>query len=296
MAIGDSTAQATVGAIRSYRGLFDHLTVNNTLVQQLYGAVNGGFPEQTYPTDWVFDISTIAGTNAEQAIFIEDCTFTGAGHQVLGHANAHTVVRHNTFNLWITHIIDDHGPHYSAPGYLAGRLLEIYDNTFNALPGAGGKAIGIRGGSAIIYNNTFNDFDNGTWLGLDVYCTVSPYSLQTVSQTYIWGNTYNQTTRCLSGLGPPSTCGTLTGYNHCCQITLYNGTHDANCDAWAVDVITENTKFFTRALSAELDGWIYTAYTYPHPFITDCVTYPNLCDSSTPDTTPPAAPSGVTVS
>jgi len=47
-------------------------------------------------------------------------------------------------------------------------------------------------------------------------------------------------------------------------------------------------------------GWesFYAPYTYPHPLRTDCVSYPTLCDSvSEPpvDTTPPAAPTGVTV-
>ncbi len=39
----------------------------------------------------------------------------------------------------------------------------------------------------------------------------------------------------------------------------------------------------------------YTPYTYPNPLITDCVHHPTTCDSNNTDTTPPAAPSGLSV-
>jgi len=42
--------------------------------------------------------------------------------------------------------------------------------------------------------------------------------------------------------------------------------------------------------------WVsyYTPYQYPHSLRTDCINYPTLCDQNS-DTTPPAAPSGLTV-
>jgi len=103
-----------------------------------------------YDDEWVEDIDTLLGS--QYAVFIEDCTLSGGGHQIATSGGAtHYVLRHCTLNLAGSSAVDAHGPGWG-PDF-GSRCVEIYDNVINRPSGVN---IGIRGGGGVIYNNTLN--------------------------------------------------------------------------------------------------------------------------------------------
>jgi len=92
-----------------------------------------------------------------KAIYIEDSTFTVLGTMqtvIDAEAGARYVVRNSTFN---NAAAGGHGTD-STGRYRSLRSYEFYNNTFT-YPGAGGfAAIYVRGGTGVVFNNTFVGF------------------------------------------------------------------------------------------------------------------------------------------
>jgi hypothetical protein len=94
------------------------------------------------------------------------------------------------------------------------------------------------------------------------------------------------------GCGPlanrPATCTTGVGYwvtnQSCSDLIGLVGANPAQPIAGTLYKCTSTNNWTAY----------YTPYTYPHPLRTDCGNYPTLCDASG-DSTPPAAPTGLSV-
>lgn len=95
---------------------------------------------------------------SEQAIFIEDCTFTGFGGSTFidGDAGMRVVVRHDTITQSEA---GNHGTETSQR-WRSGRTFEFYQNILDGGPGGCGGpcergwVLYIRGGSALVWGNT----------------------------------------------------------------------------------------------------------------------------------------------
>ena len=245
---------------RSHSGLID----NCVLMQNgpFYG-ITISRPGDRYPEDWVTDIGDIAGK--ETAIFIEDCEFKGGtaggmNHGVVGHGNAHYVVRncnfHNMQGAWR---VDSHGPGYGPP--CGTRLIEVYNNTFDYSPNHTWIAIAVRGGSALIFDNQINNHDNGIMLTLESKAQNYAEAFR-VSQTYIWDNTFTNLKKEKESAPP---CDWENGTSpHGCEVMIF----DVNETGSLVskDEIKENQHYFLRKPTQASDGFSYTPYEYPHPF------------------------------
>jgi hypothetical protein len=139
-------------------------------------------------------------------VFIEDNTFTNPSNfgvaAVQSYYGARTVFRHNTMNMAY---VDQHG----TCGNVYARWWEIYDNTFkNAGPGLSQYG-NLRGGTGVIWGNTFSGNSSNAAFNLtedtgNNGCghivaesvgggyepnTTSPTSSnRTHSPAYVWGN------------------------------------------------------------------------------------------------------------
>lgn len=82
------------------------------------------------------------------AIYVEDCTFSGAGYVSDFNSNTRAVVRFCTINNQMK--IDGHGFDSNTPAR-SFREIEAYENTFQ--DSAGAQAFDIRGGTGFIFNN-----------------------------------------------------------------------------------------------------------------------------------------------
>jgi len=104
--------------------------------------------------------ATPANLGTQQFIFFEDNIFDATGGAVTGTdstGGGRAVFRHNTF---INMVLSNHGTESS--GIVRSfRVWEIYNNTFT-FPGPGTffSAVGLRGGTGVVHDNTFTGFDN----------------------------------------------------------------------------------------------------------------------------------------
>ena len=144
-------------------GLIDHCTFDvedTTSSDQMispngsYGASDGGF------TPWQQDLSL--GTN--KAVYVEDCTFNYANQNedaIDAYYGARFVIRHNTFN----HVAV--GYHGCDSGDARSPVsCELYDNVFHN-DGVGKRALTIRGGTGVMFNNTYGG--NTGWDGFHLF-------------------------------------------------------------------------------------------------------------------------------
>jgi len=131
-------------------GVIDHnsftwSTNNEVIHNEAYGSGS--------TAGWSNDVVPGSG----EALYIEDNTFTNktsgnpayfwGGSAVQGYYGARTVFRYNKVEMAT---VDMHG----TPGMVGARWWEIYENTFYVVPnGDMDKAIGMRGGSGVIFNN-----------------------------------------------------------------------------------------------------------------------------------------------
>lgn len=162
------------------------------------------------------------------------------------------------------------------PGYgppCGTRLVEVYNNVFNESPASRWKAVGIRGGAAFIFNNTFNDYDNGILFTIN-----GDDPRMYVQDSYVWNNSYYNL-----GKGHEENCpgNWEAGNVHCNEVFVdMNG---------AESVYNEGDEFFLRAPSMDRDGFTYTPYIYPHPLVSGSDP-PGDTPEPTPE--PSLAPSG----
>ena len=85
-----------------------------------------------------------------QNIFVEDCTFNGAGYVNDANSNARMVVRYNTITGPIK--VDGHGVASNTPSR-SYRNMEVYGNTWTSTALAW-AAIEMRGGTFMVFNNS----------------------------------------------------------------------------------------------------------------------------------------------
>ena len=115
--------------------------------------------------------------------------------------------------------------------------MEVYGNVLEQQP-EGWKAIGLRGGGGVVFNNTIRDFRNGTFLVLESGsecppndgCECYPLAGQ-IHDVWIWDNIYE-------GLTEDQV-----------RVTSLGGTSlDPQC------YIQQDRDYFLRAPSLEQDG------------------------------------------
>jgi hypothetical protein len=227
---------------------------------------------------------TIAAGTAN-ALFIESNTFTSNNNTDIGELNeqiyhqegARTVIRYNTFdgsaqtaNDFCPY--DSHGnqSYYTGDSRYDFRgqpIIEIYENTWKAHHSY--RFMNIRGGSNIIYNNTFTTIsgsptvfyvqDEESWQTafFSPLKTVWPAEDQ-INNSFFWGNTLN---------GAPITDISVSGAN---GSTFIQKDRDYFMHApQSTGGIESYTGRLGGALTFSSSGanayYPYTPYTYPHP-------------------------------
>jgi MYXO-CTERM domain-containing protein len=206
------------------RGVIDHSSF-----LKVYRATIGnfGYGVVVYG-DGVASWNRPLALGTQDAVFVEDCYFTGNRHAIASNNGSRYVFRHNTIsdNAPTFQAIDAHGFEYGSKR--GSRSYEIYGNSVNNSV-ACWSAIAIRGGDGVIFDNTVVAgatasirLTNGSGSGC------YPCKDQ-IRELHIWNNTYK---------GAP-VCATVN-----------NG---------FTDDIKEGRDFFCFARPG------YTPYTYPHP-------------------------------
>jgi len=78
-------------------------------------------------------------------------------------------------------------------------------------------------------------------------------------------------------------CDWENGNDHCCEVFVWDiGSHPG---MESKEYIREDEHYFLRAPSQELDGFVYTPYTYPHPLTSDDLSSTTTISSDTSTTT-----------
>lgn len=225
-------------------GVIDHCVVDNqykltpdnwTWGYGIYSIGNGHDP-------WISDITLFRGqyghVKGATIVYIEDNHLSRCRHSFDAMANGYYVARFNLIDnpscIYPAGMINDHGAAF--PG---ARGYEAYSNTLVGLPAEitwqdnNNLAIVVRGGSAIITDNTYTDDINNPYsyfVQLSTGDNVVGKEEQSVSDAYIWGNSYEK----------------------CSFLQAFSG-------------INENEHYFLRAPNQQQDGFTYTPYPYPHP-------------------------------
>lgn len=137
-------------------GVIDHCTFNMSGSQAIYIS-HSTWNGSTYGDGSWSDLSYL-GT--EKAVYIEDNTFVNIGPNscIDSCGGARVVFRHNTVT---NEFVSNHGTE-STGRFRSGRIMEIYNNTltYNLSP-YWAFAILFRGGSGVVFNNTFNGYNIG---------------------------------------------------------------------------------------------------------------------------------------
>lgn len=106
------------------------------------------------------------------AVYIEDCHFTGQGYVCDANSNARIVVRHNIIDG--PQKVDGHGVASNTPAR-SYREMEVYNNTWTNTGNSFWTAIEPRGGSPIIFNNsTAAPPASNVWMFLTDYSYLNP--------------------------------------------------------------------------------------------------------------------------
>lgn len=236
------------------RGLIDHCNIDNpykdnvSMGDYTHRLWSYGIGCQRDDFTWIDNVDSILGhyDDNPSVVYIEDCNFRRCRHEISANGGAHYVARHNTFSemivSWYGSYCDAHGSTGNPPA-VGTRLVEIYDNTFinsptdyrstdqqNVWGSYRGIGVGIRGGAAMIFNNTFQNFDSGLGMAIKLYSDASDYRCRPTN-IYIWNNAYQN---CPNHIGVDN-AGTFP--------------------------ITENVDYFQFAKTG------YVPYPYPHPLI-----------------------------
>jgi len=227
---------------RVYRGVIDHNRFTNVVgdpgfMNYEIRTLGYGIILNRWASDlWDSTVTNVIGQYTNYSIYIEDNYFSKWRHSVSSAGGFHYVFRHNVVEGdYATASVDGHGSYADDyhPYAVGTRAIEIYGNTFKdpdttwtAVP----WAINHRGGAAIMYNNTLEDYYalcdlNNDWGNYEPY---RPDCL--INDSYIWGNTLNGA-----------------------DLIKYNADS------------VEDVNYFLRAPTVEDDGFTWESYPYPHP-------------------------------
>lgn len=212
---------------------------------------DGGSPSVSHgSTSW----GSASSFGTKENLYIEDCTFNWTTEYTAADMDegARVVWRYNTFN---NGGIGSHGDDSSNTNRGV-RHYEIYNNTFDDDTGLYG-CITLRGGTGVIYDNTFSG-SYGQAVILYHYCchsTCGPCS------AVGWGQPCSYPCSGQIGQGPDSTTDPLyfwdNTFNDGLGISIQSCTNIGN-------IIQVNRDYYA---DTEKSG--YSAYTYPHPLRTD---------------------------
>ena len=248
-------------------------------------------------------------------LYVEDNAFTNTSRFVVASGEgARWVFRHNTLTEnAVQGFLDIHGD-TNNDGNVA---VEIYENTQITANGtsdySGSVWADYRGGTSIIYNNSVVTDPGGLRAIIKIREETSPCSAlehgydMRVHNGYIWNNRNVQNNGYMwnwrnnaAGNNDPGNC-LAPGVDYWSDVTDGGNTLNSpqyftigssrpwTCSATVpADVYWEtNTKQLYRCTASNTWTKVYEPYAYPHPLI--------LIEAPPPDTTPPAAPSGVVV-
>jgi len=185
---------------------------------------------------WDYDITNVFGKYNNYTIFIEDNYFSKWRHDVASNDGIHYVFRHNLVEGDYGYgSVDAHGS-YAVVGMLGvgTRAVEIYENVFKdpiTLPDMSPPwAIHLRGGSAVVFNNIVQGYNDFLALSNDVgNRELCPQCF--TSDTYIWNNDIG-----------------AAHFWQYLELGLIEGDH-----------------YFLRVPNLAEDGFEYMPYPYPHP-------------------------------
>ena len=140
------------------------------------------------------------GLGSEWFVFIEDNYFEGCRHAIAAGNGARYVARYNHIRRnKNSHAVDAHGKPYGPwndTGEHGTRCYEIYNNVMEDPWHVFYRdtAVGLRGGSGVVYNNLIKDMNVGIELSVDS-CGGDrypcPYPVpEQIHDVYIWNNTF----------------------------------------------------------------------------------------------------------
>lgn len=195
-------------------------------------------------TSW----AAVSSLGAKEALYIEDCTFNWTVNYAISDYDegARVVFRYNTVigGGMVTHG-DDSGC------CLRGvRHYEIYENTFSCTSNCYYVIFGTRGGTGVIYDNTFSG-NFGSGIILYHYCADAcsgPCSG--------WPNPCTYPCSGQIGQGPDGTTDPLYLWDN-----TFNDGLSFSVDSCASSIVVSARDYYNEA--GAKSG--YTAYTYPHP-------------------------------
>lgn len=133
---------------------------------------------------------------SEEAVFIEDCYFSGERHATASSRAARYVIRHSHIvnNKNNHHAVDQHGIGYG----VGGQWIEVYNNIIEEpsplTPGVFNSGVMLRGGAGVIHNNTFHDYGAYSIVFRPEGGSVDERNPQypvpgLMHDVYVWGNT-----------------------------------------------------------------------------------------------------------
>jgi len=159
------------------RGVVDHCNITNPYKAERGGVWAYGVGFGGNNIDWHETIDYLGNyggdNNVANVMFVENCFFNNCRHAVSsGSSKGWYVCRFNN--------MEQQGGNSIVDMHAITRGAEIYNNTiFNT--GGYGYGIGVRGGSAYIFNNTIHDVGTGISLSKE-------FEDWPVNDTYIWDN------------------------------------------------------------------------------------------------------------
>jgi hypothetical protein len=251
----------------SYNGL--HMLINSRGLIDHVQAVNVGWTNVIKPngsgnTDW----SSPVTLGSDEALYIEDCTFTYRSGQSAGitavesYNGARVVLRYST----ITNAA--YGGHdYCRSGERSSMIQEIYNNTFT-VDAYGLSAVDVCGGTGVIFNNTITGdhanmhlLDNKSCSGSGGNCPNLPACDGTDSRD---GNTPGQTGwPCLDQVGRSTNQSSIPIYYWSNYIngSLTGPVVRGICQR-EIDHIQSGRDYVNNGTTPKPG---YSPYTYPHP-------------------------------
>ena len=153
-------------------GVVDHCAFDNIYKE---GIANLGYGVVIYGT------GTIAAEpyGSARATFIEDSDFARCRHAVASNNGARYVFRYNrvTQNV-VSHAVDAHGHEYGS--VVGTEWVDVYHNVVED-PAYAGYAVRLRGGTGLVWSNTFGGYTTAV--------TLTESTDQATGPVHVWGNT-----------------------------------------------------------------------------------------------------------
>ena len=211
-------------------------------VKQSYGVIYNCTFTDCYVAGQGYGVNVVGDLSWENplvlgdynAVFVEDCDFSGQRHCIANNGGGKYVFRYNTVTSnRDASYVDAHGKSAFAHG---SRSYEVYENTVSH-PTSYTVFFNPRGGDGVCFNNTLTNF-TGSNIILFVNeicpgCGDYPCPDQ-VRDAYVWGNTNNESP--VDGVPTDCQSGSPPAY-----------------------IIREDRDIWNNEKSG------YTPYTYPHP-------------------------------